>query len=92
MALPKVNPDRASEEGRIIDSQTDNRQRLQKSMREGQLNIVHSVEDLKIELQGMAKSLHTMVKMDRDALKRMKEQAGFDLERQREENRKLKAE
>ena len=46
MALPQVNSDRVSEERRLIDSQTENRQRLQKSMREGQLNIVHALKDL----------------------------------------------
>ena len=88
MALPEVNPKSDSDskdEARSplvkIFSKDISRQVLQKNITEGQL-------DLKKVLEGMSKTLDEMVKMDRDALKRMKEQAGFDLERQREENRK----
>ena len=89
MALPQVNPepnsdsksDKKSDESRgalaKIFSKDISRQVLQKNITEGQL-------DLKTVLVGMSKTLDEMVKMDRDALKRMREQAGFQLEGKRE--------
>jgi len=87
MALPEVNPKSDSDskdEARSplvkIFSKDISRQVLQKNITEGQL-------DLKKVLEGMSKTLDEMVKMDRDALKRMKEQAGFKLEKEREADR-----
>jgi len=89
-ALPEVNPkpestdDEKSYEtrgalGRVFQKDIS-REVLRQSIRDGQL-------DLKVVLQDMAKSLRTMVKLDTEALKRMREQAGFQLESKREGGR-----
>lgn len=65
MALPQIQEEAVT---RITDSQKDNRQRLQKSLRAGQLNIVKAIENLTGVI--MAESERAREQARRDAQRR----------------------
>ena len=77
MALPEITVEDLEN---ISDNATDNRQRLQKSLRSGQLNIVKALGSIQNTLQLM----YDNAKAQTDA---MKAQRGFQLEKTREESR-----
>ena len=79
MALPEITVEDLEN---ISDNATDNRQRLQKSLRAGQLNIVKALGSIQNTLQLMYDNAVAQA----DA---MRAQQGFELEKKREESRKV---